>query len=258
MAAFLRLRQVCLVAAELARQSALLQSIFGLQECYRDPNVAAYGLENVLFPIGTDFIEIVAPLREGTAAGRFLARHRGRYGYMIIMDCDDPLARQAHCAQRGVRAAHTIEHPGYLGVQLHPKDTGAAMLEFNRTEGGEDPRGPYGPAGKDWQRAIRADVTQRLLAAEIDCPDAAQFGARWADLLQRPLKPAGQGAFSISLDSGTLRFLPANLPEPVLAGIGLQVTDRASVLGVAREQGCVVATDSLAVCGMRIRLTEAA
>ena len=97
-APFLRLRQVCLVAADLAREAEAIKAIFGLEECYRDPNVARYGLENVLFPVGTDFIEIVAPTRPDTAAGRFLARHGGRHGYMVIMDCDDPEARQRHCA----------------------------------------------------------------------------------------------------------------------------------------------------------------
>jgi len=38
-APFLRLRQVCLVAADLAREAEAIKAIFGLEECYRDPNV---------------------------------------------------------------------------------------------------------------------------------------------------------------------------------------------------------------------------
>ena len=141
MAAYLRLRQVCLVAADLERAAARLSEALGVAECYRDPNVASYGLENVLFPVGTDFIEIVSPTRPGTAAGRFLERHGGRHGYMVILDCDDPEARGRHCASIGVRTAHLIRHDRYVGVQLHPKDTSAAMIEFNRTEGGADATG---------------------------------------------------------------------------------------------------------------------
>ena len=89
-APFLRLRQVCLVAADLEREAARIAAIFGLEICYRDPNVARYGLANVLFPVGTSFLEIVSPTRAGTAAGRFLERHGGKYGYMVILDCDDP------------------------------------------------------------------------------------------------------------------------------------------------------------------------
>lgn len=256
MAAYLRLRQICLVAADLERETERLRSILGLEVCYRDPNVAAYGLHNVLLPVGTDFLEIVAPQREDTAAGRFLARHAGRNGYMIILDCDDPEARQAHCEQRGVRTIHRIERAGYLGVQLHPKDTGGAMLEFNRTAGGEDLRGAYGPAGADWQKFIRTDVTQRMTAAEIDCADPAAFGARWADLLQRPLQPLADGGFRVALEGGDIRFLPAKAPEAVLAGLELQVVDRARVLAAARAQGCAGAEGMLDLCGVRIRLTE--
>ena len=67
--AYLRLRQVCLVSADLAAKPRAIKAVLGLEECYRDPNVAKYGLENVLFPVGSDFIEIVAPTRPGTAAG---------------------------------------------------------------------------------------------------------------------------------------------------------------------------------------------
>lgn len=257
-AGYLRLRQICLVASDLERETERVKKIFGLEECHRDPNVARYGLENVLFPVGTDFIEIVSPTRAGTAAGRFLERHDGRHGYMIIMDCDDPQARQAHCETLGVRTANLIRHGDYLGVQLHPKDTGGAMIEFNRTAGGADPRGPYGPAGPDWQKRIRQDVTQRLLAAEIECPDPADFASRWGEIVQRPVQMLANGRFRIALDTGAIVFLPAESMHAVLAGIELQVASRAGVLRAAQEFGCVGAGGSLSVSGIRVRLTEAA
>lgn len=257
MGSFLRLRQICLIAADLPRETEAIKKIFGLEECFRDPNVGRYGLENVLFPVGTDFIEIVSPLRPGTAAGRFLERHAGRHGYMIIMDCDDPERRQAHCEVIGVRAANVIRHEGYLGVQLHPRDTGGAMLEFNRTERGEDPMGPYGPAGPDWQKSIRREVTQRLMAAEIECPDAAAFSARWGEILQRPVESVAGGGFRIALDSGEIVFLPSDSPQAVLAGLELQVARAAGVMGKAQELGCVDAAGSVFASGVRFRLSEA-
>lgn len=255
-ASWLRLRQICLVATDLARQTELVRRIFGLEVGYRDPNVSRYGLENVLFPVGTDFIEIVSPTRPGTAAGRFLERHRGRNGYMIIMDCEDPAARQAHCEAIGVRTANLIRHDDYLGVQLHPKDTGGAMLEFNRTEGGGDPMGPYAPAGSGWQAAVRQDVTQRLLGAEIESADPTTISARWAEILQRPVQPLGEGRTRIVLDSGRIDFLPAGR-EAVLAGIELQVASRKQIIARARELGCVDGEGEVQVCGIRVRLSEA-
>ncbi len=252
----LSLRQICLVATDLARETELVKAIFGLEECYRDPNVARYGLENVLFPVGTDFIEIVSPTRPATAAGRFLERHGGRHGYMVIMNCDDPEQQQRHCEQLGIRTANVVRHDGYLGVQLHPKDTGGTMLEFNQTVGGEDPMGAYAPAGGHWQQAIRRDVTQGLISAEIDCPDVTGFASRWSEILQKPVQSHPEGRLSIELDHGTINFLPAGVLEPVFAGIELRIVERSRVLAAAQARGCAVTNSTVEVCGVRFRLTE--
>jgi hypothetical protein len=242
MASFLRLRQICLVASDLARETAHIKAIFGLEECFRDANVAAYGLENVLFPVGTSFIEIVSPTRPGTAAGRFLERHGGRYGYMVIMDCDDPARRQRRAESLGVRIANVIRHGDYFGVQLHPKDTGAAMIEFNSTAGGGDPMGPYAPAGPDWQRAICDNVTRRLLAVEIECPDAEALAAKWGAILERPVQNLDGGSYRIALDTGRINFLPGAGPEAVFAGVEL----------------AAAAPATANVCGVRFRLSATA
>lgn len=220
-ARFLRLRQVCLVAADLEREAARLREALGVEECHRDPNVARYGLRNVLFPVGSGFLEIVSPTRAGTAAGRFLERHGGRHGYMVILDCDDPERYRKRAEALGMRVANVIRHDAYLGVQLHPKDTGAAMIEFNRTEGGADPMGPYAPAGPDWQRAVRRDVVRRLAAVEIESPDPGALAARWAGLLDRAVKGR-----RIELDSGAIAFSIGD--ESALTGVELEASRAAT------------------------------
>jgi len=220
-ARFLRLRQVCLVAADLEREAARLREALGVEECHRDPNVARYGLRNVLFPVGSGFLEIVSPTRARTAAGRFLERHGGRHGYMVILDCDDPERYRKRAEALGMRVANVIRHDAYLGVQLHPKDTGAAMIEFNRTEGGADPMGPYAPAGPDWQRAVRRDVVRRLAAVEIESPDPGALAARWAGLLDRAVKGR-----RIELDSGAIAFSIGS--ESALAGVELEASRAAT------------------------------
>jgi hypothetical protein len=238
--AFLRLRQVCLVAADLGPAATKLQAVLGLQPCYRDPNVGKYGLENVLFPVGSSFLEIVSPVKPGTAAGRFLERHGGRNGYMIILDCDDPERWQQRAGSLGIRTANTIRHDAYLGVQLHPKDTGAAMVEFNRTRGGDDPMGAYAPAGPDWQRAIRTDNARRLIAVEIEAPDPRQLSARWSELLDRTAARR-DGSYEIALDAGAIRFLPANTREAAFTTVEI---------GAVRP-------GLHELCGVRFRLVDA-
>jgi Glyoxalase-like domain len=253
---YLRLRQVCLVATALEPVVGDVSAIFGLQVCHRDPNVARYGLENALFPVGASFIEIVAPTRDGTAAGRFLERQRGQGGYMLILDCDDAERRRRHAEQMGIRVANLIRYEDYLGVQLHPRDTGAAMIEFNQTRGGENLNGPYHPAGPNWQSAVATDVTLRLAAVDIAAPDPVAFSARWAALIERPAAVA-VGRCRIALDGGDIRFSQAAAAQqqPIFAGLELRVRDRAAVLAAAGARGYPVHDGAIALCGVSIAVS---
>src|ERR1700740_358988 len=115
MSGYVRLRQICLVARELEPLIADIAAIMGLAVCYRDGNVAKYGLENALLPVDTILLEVVAPFREGTAAGRFIEKTGGRGGYMAIFCREDPEARARHANALGVRTANVISHAPYHG-----------------------------------------------------------------------------------------------------------------------------------------------
>ena len=84
----IQLRQICLVAHELEPVIDDLRSILGINSCYVDPGVAKFGLENNLMPIGRNFLEVVAPIQENTAGGRYLDRRSGDGGYMVITQVD--------------------------------------------------------------------------------------------------------------------------------------------------------------------------
>ncbi len=115
MAEYMRLRQICLVAPQLAPVIADISTIMGLDVCYRDGNVAKYGLENALLPVDTILLEVVAPFQPGpgTAAGRFIEKTGGRGGYMAIFACEDPDTRGAKANAMGVRTANVITHAPY-------------------------------------------------------------------------------------------------------------------------------------------------
>ncbi len=99
MADAIRLRQICLVAPHIEPVVSDIAEIMGLNVCYRDGNVAKYGLENALLPVDTILLEVVAPTQPGTAAGRFIDKTNGRGGYMAIFSCDDPDERGRHAAK---------------------------------------------------------------------------------------------------------------------------------------------------------------
>ena len=66
----LRLRQICLVAPMLEPSVSNICGVLGTVVTYIDPLVGAYGLINALMPFGNSFLEVVAPVEDGTAAGQ--------------------------------------------------------------------------------------------------------------------------------------------------------------------------------------------
>src|SRR5258708_8987092 len=84
----IRLRQIALVANTLAPVIDDLKAVFGLEVCYIDPGVGVFGLENSLLPVGNNFIEVVAPIKDGTAGGRYLKRRGGDGGLLGICQCE--------------------------------------------------------------------------------------------------------------------------------------------------------------------------
>ena len=75
----MHIRQVALVARDLEPVVADLCAVFGLEVAFRDPGVGEFGLHNAVMPVGTTFLEVVSPVREGTTAGRFLEKREPRF-----------------------------------------------------------------------------------------------------------------------------------------------------------------------------------
>jgi hypothetical protein len=256
--AYLRLRQICLVAHALDPAIADLAEIFGLAVCYRDGNVGKYGLVNALLPIGASFLEVVAPTRDGTAAGRYLERRGGDGGYMVILDCDDIERRRRHVDAIGVRIANPLRYETYTGLQLHPRDTGGCMLEFNHTTGGASLDGPYHPAGPDWRAAVRTDVTAALLAAELQSADPPALAARWGEIVERPVSRSVAGEPQILLDLGSIRFVrDADGRGEGLGGLDLRAANPRRITDAATRRGHRVDGDTVTLYGVRFRLVAA-
>jgi hypothetical protein len=254
MAPFLRLRQICLVTEPIEPAASQLAAIMGLNICYRDPHVGKYGLENVLLPVDATLLEIVAPTQPGTAAGRFLEKTGGRGGYMAIFCCDDPDARGRHAASLGVRTANVIDHAPYHGVQLHPRDCRAAFIELNHTAGSDNIRGPYPPAGPDWDKAIRTDTTQALTAVEMQSPDPADLAAHWGRILELPVGKGADGAAELQLPNATFRFMQGT--SEAMTALTFKVADPAKVRQAAQANGLAATNSGFTIAGVEFRLTN--
>jgi Glyoxalase-like domain len=182
----IRLRQVALVAHDLDAVVADLGRVLGLEVAFNDPGVAMFGLRNAVLPVGTQFIEVVAPVAEATAAGRQLERLGGDGGYMVISHTDDQAPFRERATGLGIRTAFEADDHGYQIWQLHPGDTGGSFLEIDFQPGGDDPRGPWTPAGPDWQRAVRTDVVSVITAVELAVTDPDTTSTRWREILGQP------------------------------------------------------------------------
>ena len=254
----LRMRQICLVAEDLDTIEAHLRGVFGLEICYRDEGVAAFGLHNFLMPVGDNFLEVVSPLRPGTAGGRFLQRRGGDGGYMVIMQCDDIAARRAHVAELGIRLVNDSPGERSDGIQLHPKDVPGAIAELRWNEGDDDPAGPWQPAGPNWLPAQRAEIIARMTAAELQSANPQAMADRWSEVLQRPQTQNDAGQPTIALDGAQLRFVEATDGRgDGLSGLDVETVDHPHIIQAARHHELKISNDetTITLCGIHFRLT---
>lgn len=250
----LRLRQICLVASELRPAVEDLKAVLGIDECFHDPGVAKYGLENALLPIGRNFMEVVAPVEDGTAAGRYLDRRGGAGGYIVILQCDDVEERRKHVAELGVRIANPMDYGDFLGTQLHPRDTGGCMLEFDRQDG-DIVDGPWHPAGTTWEGDVRTHMTAAMTGCTLQSPDPETLATAWADILMRPMAPT-ESSFRIPLDNGFIDFVdPQDDRGEGLIGVTVEAANREAILAAANARRLPSTATSVTICGAHFTLS---
>ncbi|MDY7100474.1 MAG: VOC family protein [Actinomycetota bacterium] len=220
----MRLRQVALVASELDPVERQLREVLGLELCFRDPGVGRFGLHNGLFPVGDAFIEVVAPVRDDTTAGRLLERRGGDGGYMVLVQVDDLAPVEKRVAELGVRTIYEAHGEGIRGVHLHPKDVGGAIVSVDVAE----PPSSWGWAGPSWRDHVRTDVVTALAGVVVQVTDPDTVAARWAAVLDRPL--TGSGRVLAMDDGATIEMVPPGDDRgDGVAGLRLRAADPARV-----------------------------
>ena len=250
---WLRLRQIAFVAEKLAPVEADLIDVLGLKVCFNAPGVGAFGLHNALFPVGNQFIEVVAPNdpTENTAGKRYLDRRGGDGGYMVITQCDDQAPRRAKLKELGIRLVSDHAGASFVNMQLHPKDTGGSFFEIDQMigEAADDPDGPWHPAGPNWQ-AGRTDRVQGIAAAVMQCDDPAGVAARWSAIAEIPLR-----GNILPLENAELRFVPCMDGRPEgLAELDIVASNPDVVLAAADRCGVRMGDAQMMIAGMRLTL----
>jgi len=103
----------------------------GIEPVHREV-LADQGVEEVLFSVGTSFIQLLGALGPDTPVGRFLAK-RGPGVHHVGYRVDDVAATLAKLKAEGVPLVDESPRPGSRGTTVafvHPKGMGGVLVEL--------------------------------------------------------------------------------------------------------------------------------
>lgn len=248
----MRLRQIVIAAQTLEPAATQLARVFGLGAPYRDPGVATFGLENVVHPIGDQFVEIVAPTEPGTEAGRFIAR-QGEGGYMLLIQTGDLAGVRARADRLGIRRVWDSDLPEIGASHFHPRDLGGAILSVDQPV----PPESWLWGGPDWPSRRGEALVAAATGVTFESVEPGALAGRWGALLDRPVEAAGAGGARIVLDDAVLdyRLAAAGTPDRI-AAYRLAVTDAAGIAERSGALGLPADEAALILAGVRFELAQ--
>ncbi len=220
------MRQVALAARDLDAVAGELRTALGLGEPFSDPAVGYFGLRNAVFALGDTFLEVVSPVRDGTAAGRLIERRGGDCGYMVMLQVEDLAAARERAAALGVREVFDIALEDISEVHLHPLDMRGAIVSLSAPV----PVSGWRWGGEGWEQR---SVPGGLRAVTIAVRDRAAVGDRGRQIaggdlpgvrfvadeeeqgpVQVELDAPGLGAHGGAVELAGVRFVSAS-PAPL-------------------------------------------
>jgi methylmalonyl-CoA/ethylmalonyl-CoA epimerase len=130
-----RIHHIGVAVADLDESIRLYQNALGAELVHRAASETE-GLEAALLRIGDGEIELMAPLREDSPVGKFVAKrgpglHHVAYG---VDDIDVALARARDAGLELIDAEPRLGLHGRRIAFVHPKSMGGVLTEFVETE----------------------------------------------------------------------------------------------------------------------------
>jgi methylmalonyl-CoA epimerase len=128
---FGRIDHVGVAVEDLDQAVVLYSERFGMTEQHRE-TVEEFGVEAVLLEVGEGHVELLEPLSEESAIGRFLARN-GPGVHHVAYQTDDIEATLERVRRAGVDAIDEQPRAGIRGSRvafLHPRSTGGVLTEL--------------------------------------------------------------------------------------------------------------------------------
>jgi len=243
----LRLRQL-VIAAENRKVADQLQSVLDLGEPFADPGVAEFGLENAVFAIGDQFLEVIWPVKDDAPVQRFLKRN-GEGGYMAIFQTDDIEAARARLDGAGIRRVWNIDLDDIAASHVHPADVGAAIVSLDEAHPWESWRW----AGPHWESN---SIEGELSGAILESPDPNALASRWAAALGVPASTHPDVTRIQLEDDQTLVFQPGE--ETKLEGFCITLNSAMKALERADKLDLHSNGDGVRIGGVRLVLNNEA
>ena len=122
---------VGLACADLDASVADYRRVLGVEPSHRE-RVVDQGVEEVLFPVGTSYVQLLGALGPDTPVGRFLAS-RGPGLHHVAYRVRDIEAALTALRDNGVRLIDAAPRPGSRGTLIafvHPASMGGVLVEL--------------------------------------------------------------------------------------------------------------------------------
>lgn len=240
----MRVRQIALVAEQLASTRVQFLKLLGLEDDYADKGVAEFGLENSVMAIGDTFLEIVVPTQPGTTAGRLLERRGGDGGYMVILQVDELAPYHEHLNALKVRKVWEADLPEVKAFHIHPRDIGGAIVSIDQMTPAES----WKWAGPNWQdrKASNVGCIDGVVLQASD-PDA--MAARWSEVLKVPLNNR-----RLSMAGSWVLFKEASDDRgDGVSGLSFAGCDLTAVKNVAESLGLKWQDNAVEIAGVQLQ-----
>ncbi|MFT4798337.1 MAG: hypothetical protein ACJAYE_003306 [Candidatus Azotimanducaceae bacterium] len=242
----MRVRQIALVAEQLASTRAKFFELLGVDGDFADKGVAEFGLENSVMAIGDTFLEIVVPTQPGTTAGRLLERRGGDGGYMVLLQVDDLAPYHEHLNTLKVRKVWEADMPEVKAFHIHPRDISGAIVSLDQMT----PPESWKWAGPNWQDR-KANNVGYIDGVVLQAADPDAMAARWSEVLKAPLANR-----CLSMENSSVAFKEARDGRgDGVSGLSFAGCDLAAVKKAAESLGLKWQDNVLEIGGVQLQFT---
>ena len=186
----MRLRQIAIASYNLNEAERIINKELKIRTAYRDEEVEKYGLNNIVCPLGGEFLEVVSPYTTDTTAGRFIDKKKGPTGYMTIFQCEDSLERRKFIESKRIRVLNAFENIGnFINNQFHPKDLPGALVEIDSVTNTnyKEKYADWPPAGSGWREQINEEYVHGIVGVTIAAENPDKLSKLWSEVLDSKL-----------------------------------------------------------------------